>query len=366
MQKFYKADDWVLHKLAEQMRCSGYSEYYASFNPLIPRKAQWINNRNNIPERLRSIIDLFLLSCPVEIEAITPVLGKLVEPLCNIGVLYRTKNDLIATPGLILVPILGRWLFCQKPQLNPTLYFGDDSIALLLRLRPKVGDNCLDLCAGPGIQSLYCSLFSPNVLAVELNPVAAALANLNAVMNDCNDRMTVYCGNLYEPVRDKIFDTIVANPPLLPFPDDASYPFVGHGGSDGLQVTWRILSGLPIFLANNGTAQLIGATLSDGILPLCTDALDVWGHDVGMDLLMTVTSHQLLEPGTPYFDGLVSSVELSRKHANKQTLVTAYQKSLACQGATHLCAYFLHITRGKGGLEIQDLSRDEALGLWYV
>ena len=118
-------------------------------------------------------------------------------------------------------------------------------------------------------------------------------------------------------------------------------------------------------MADDGTAQLIGTCLSDGILPLSLERLDAWAQEAGMHVLITVTAHHPLEPGSVYFDGLVSTASAASSEI-KQTVAEQYHRSLIEQGASHLCAYFLHIKRGAGGLSIQDLSRDHSQGLWFV
>lgn len=357
----------ALLRLADILSRSGYKEFYASFNPLTTNTQKWVLQRKNVPKALGTLIDLFLLGKFVTFEDAEFTLGELVAPLCRIRVLsYLSNEKYISTSDLILVPIMGLWLFYQKPQPNPTLYFGEDSVALLLRLQPKRGGRCLDLCTGPGIQALYCSLFARETIAVELNPVAVALARLNVAINDCSNKIMVHCGSLYEPLEPQSFDTIVANPPLLPFPENAPYPFVGHGGKDGLKITRKILDGLPRFLSPRGTVQLIGTTVSDGIQPLCIDMLKAWSHTSMMDVLMTITAHRTLSPGSFFFDGLVSTSVQSSINTDEETVSKAYQKSLADQGATHLCAYFLHITRGNGRFFLQDLASEDDVGLWYV
>ncbi len=207
-----------------------------------------------------------------------------------------------------LLPVFGYWLFFQKPTRNPALYFGDDSVALACRIRPRHGGSTLDLCAGPGIQSLVASGISGSVTAVEINPAAAEIAKLNVMINRRDDRISVLTGDLYEPLSpDLRYDHVVANPPLLPVPRNMQYPFVGDGGPDGLTVTRRILSGLPTRLHPAGTAQIIGTCLSDGILPFAADEMAEWTRRTDMDLRMTVAAHVPLSPGTPMFQGLVET-----------------------------------------------------------
>lgn len=353
-----------LGQLVECLVLLGYSEYYASLNPLFPRLHKWHKYQNSAPKFLRPIIDLFLLGKPVRRELLKDKIEDFIDPLCELGVLLQT-GGYVKTPGLVLIPLIGQWLLCQKPQINPKIYFGDDTIALMLRLQPKKGGRCLDLCAGPGSQSLYCSRFASKVTAIEINPIVAALAQLNVYLNQCEEKIEVYCGDLFQPIKGEFFDTIVANPPLLPFPESISYPFVGHGGSDGMAITWKILDGLSSHLAKNGVAQIIGTCLSDGFLPLCSEALHEWAKRKGFDIILTVTSHSPLSSGTPFFEGLVYT---AAKVTNMDLpyIQNTYLVSLKSQGASHLCAYFLHISPGNGEFHIQDLSQDSKQNLWYV
>ena len=359
----------ALPKLRNLLSSLGYKEFYASFNLLTENenRIKLTQQRKNVPDHLGILIDLFLLNKPVSLEKAEFILGEIIPSLLSMGVIsFSLDKKSIFCSDLILIPILGVWLFCQKPQPNPTLYFGEDSIALLLRIQPKKGGRCLDLCSGPGIQSIYSGLFSDEVIAVEINPVAVALAKLNLAINECNGKIKIYCGNLYEPLKPQKFDNIVANPPLLPFPEESHYPFVGHGGKDGLKITRKILDGLPEFLDSSGTAQLIGTTLSDGIQPLCVDWLKSWAHKSMMNVLMTITTHRTLSLGSFFFDGLINTSLQSSVNLDKEAIIKSYQNSLANQGATHLCAYFLHITKGSGNFYLQDLAPEEDIGLWYI
>ena len=354
----------TLQALTARLDFLGYAEFCASFNPLSPRLDRWVELTDKAPTRLQPLLSLFLLGDTVALEETRCLLGGIVQPLVDAGLICHLPNNMVALPNLILLPIASHWLFVQRPQVNPTLYFGDDSMALMLRIRPRHTDRCLDLCAGPGIQSLQCASTAQHVTAVEVNPVAAELARLNVIMNQRSGRIDVVCGSLYSAVRNQRFDLIVANPPLLPFPEDQPYPFVGHGGFDGLRVTRRILNGLPEALTTGGRAQLIGTCLSNGSRPLCDGDLTRIAASADCDILMTIVSHKELRPGTPYFDGLVFTASSRVKDGSQ--VATALEAHLSGLGATHLASYFLHVEQGRGSLAIQDLSSAGSEGLWYV
>jgi hypothetical protein len=79
----------------------------------------------------------------------------------------------------------------------------------------------LDVGTGNGIQALVAARHSDEVLATDLNPRALAYAALNARMNGVTNLGLVQ-GSWLEPVADRHFDLIVANPPFVVSPDSAS------------------------------------------------------------------------------------------------------------------------------------------------
>jgi methylase of polypeptide subunit release factors len=250
---------------------------------------------------------------------------------------------------------------------NPTLYFGDDSVALLLRLRPRHGGTCLDLCAGPGVQALHCGRLASSVDAVEVNPVAATLASINVAMNGLDGRVTVRRGSLFESVAGRVFDTVVANPPLLPFPSGVEYPFVGHGGDDGLRVTRAILEGLPAALAPGGTAQVIGTSLEANGEPEIVPELRAWAAAHRMDLLLTVVSRRPLRRGSGFFEGLVATAAACPEvGTDPSKIAERLERLLERKGASHLASWFLHINWGDGSLDVMDLARSRTGNGWYA
>lgn len=344
---------------------SGLPDFFACFDPLHPRLEHWAMGRRSAPRSLQPLIDLFILGREVPRRELMDAPAEALAALTREGILKAVSEDAVSLGSLVLLPTQGLWLLCQRPQPNPTLYFGDDSVALAQRLRTRRGERALDLCSGPGIQALRLAQMGASVTAVELNPVAATLARINIALNDLEDRVEVRVANLYAGVPGERFDVIVANPPLLPIPDDMPYPFVGHGGADGLRLTRQILDGLPDALTRRGVARLIGTTLSDGYLPLCLDELKHWSAEKKLSLRMFITSHHSLAAGAPFFEGLCDTAaatgDIDGAAARRR-----FRTFLTQARASHLCAYFLHVGRGGGGFELVDLAHEPPADLWFV
>jgi release factor glutamine methyltransferase len=79
------------------------------------------------------------------------------------------------------------------------------------------GKRVADLCTGSGILALAAARAgAAHVLAVDINPNAAADALQNARINGLGDRVSAACCNLFAGVAARpLFDVIVSNPPYF-------------------------------------------------------------------------------------------------------------------------------------------------------
>lgn len=121
-----------------------------------------------------------------------------------------------------------------------------------LATMPRDGcDTFLDLCAGTGIAALVAgSRFARHAWAIDVADRSTHFARFNALLNDVAN-VTAVTGDLYQPVAGLTFDRIVAHPPYVPARETQ---FVYRdGGSDGEEVTRRIIQGLPDFLRPGGS-----------------------------------------------------------------------------------------------------------------
>lgn len=270
--------------------------------------------------------------------------------------------------------VLGTWLICERPSANSTLYFGDDSVALLNRLRARSGEHVLDLCCGPGIQSIWCASHSKpaRVVASDINPLATSLVKLNAELNNVGGLIEAVCGDLYEAVDGAMFDLICMNPPLIPLAEDMSYGLVGNGGPDGLNLVKRALAGLPVHLNNGGRFQTLGLTVSDGILPIHTEEIGQWSERSGIGVRLVVLHHVPAKPGFRLFHAIaLTSAMCSRewKAEGNECLVRSTELKLSKLASklnfSHFCDYFLFASRNLSGFELMDLSTLGDEGLWF-
>lgn len=107
---------------------------------------------------------------------------------------------------------------------------------------PEQG-RVLDLGCGYGAIGITLAKAYPrlHIVMVDINTLAVELAKQNARLNRVEDRVTVLHGDLYEPVKNMVFDLIISNPPL----------------AAGMDTIEKIIREAPDYLKRGGTLQLV-------------------------------------------------------------------------------------------------------------
>lgn len=113
-------------------------------------------------------------------------------------------------------------------------------------------ERFLEMCAGTGIAALVGARTAGHAWSLDITARSTHFARFNAALNGITN-FTALQGDLFEPVRGMTFDRIVAHPPYVPSKEQTL--IYRDGGEDGEQITRRILSQLPEFLAPGGRYQ---------------------------------------------------------------------------------------------------------------
>lgn len=127
---------------------------------------------------------------------------------------------------------------------------------------PEEVTSVLDLCTGSGCLAILAAMLFPNanVDAVDLSPDALEVAKINVAQAGLEDRVTLFKGDLFKPLKGKKYDFIITNPPyveaelLQDMPKEHLHePMMAlASGEDGLDITRRILKEAPNYLNPEG------------------------------------------------------------------------------------------------------------------
>ena len=127
---------------------------------------------------------------------------------------------------------------------------------------PFAVGSVLDLCTGSGCLAILAAQAFPNatVDAVDLSPDALEVAKINVGNSWVEDRITLYQGDLFAPLKGKTYDFIITNPPYVDADDMSDIPpEFGHeprmalaGGDDGMDLVRKIIEQAPDHLTPDG------------------------------------------------------------------------------------------------------------------
>jgi release factor glutamine methyltransferase len=312
-----------MKQLPEILGRTGYLPFYLYFGDGNLRVSDWATAARRLEDPLQSLVNLFLLQKPVRRRAIEQLLGEeVVSELKQTNILRNGAADL-ASNSFSLLSFRSNVYFAQLND-NPYAYFGEDSIALGTYQTPVPDGEILDLCSGPGIQSLIAARSAKHVTGVEINPKAWSVARLNQRMNQSGSKVEFVNMSLtdFAATNTRQFDRILFNPPLVPVPEDMSYPFVGHGGSDGLSVTDDILGLYKRALKPNGRFEFIGMTVGKKNGSFQNDPLMALAKKHRMDGTVHVLSRHKIGEENP----VVNSCAISLAWSNKIPVADARKK----------------------------------------
>ena len=137
------------------------------------------------------------------------------------------------------------------------VYIGPDSIIMMDLLSGECNKKVMDVLeigCGTGLLSLWMSKFGQNVKAIDINPRALEITELNATINGVNNIFTK-SSEIYSEVQDE-FDIIISNPPYIFLPEEYDDRIFEYGGDLALEIVEKIFQGLDDGLKVDGVTLL--------------------------------------------------------------------------------------------------------------
>ncbi|MET7573530.1 methyltransferase [Streptomyces sp. NPDC005492] len=329
--------------LVRDLEAFGVSEFLARFPADRPRLADWAAALDSLPADVRPLHEFLLLGRPVMTAALPRSLRDFFPVLQTAGILDRS-GETAQLVGTVLMRPRGVWLFAAPPSPFETdLYFGADSVELTGQLDVRPGSSVLDLCSGTGLQALATALRGATVHAVEINKVAVAVAEANIILNGCEDRVSLWSGDLYAPLPEgTVYDQVIANLPFLPG---------AANGPDGFAVGRAILRRLSEWLAPDGTAcltALLPITAEGAVLP---EGVREFAWRTGRELVVRLGEGWAVDAGSSLVQTLAD--EAAGSEGDFAACVTAIVGEYERRGVIAARTAFLHFGRAAGATAVR-------------
>lgn len=156
--------------------------------------------------------------------------------------------------------IRGLPFYVDERVIVPRSFIGD--LLVEFDLMPAAPKTVLDLCTGSGCLAILAAHVFPSaaVDAVDLSAGALVVAKRNVHDSGHEDRIKLFKGDLFRPLKNKKYDLIITNPPYvdakamkaLP-PEYRHEPTMAlASGKDGLDIVRRILQEAAAHLTPQG------------------------------------------------------------------------------------------------------------------
>jgi len=216
----------------------------------------------NMSPQLKVLIQIFLCLSLVARSEVERVFDEAtIKSFLSLGLLATGEfgqDEYYST--VLFYPVAGFWMAsdrltlpgCSGYEAPPDIVFPAIYTGTLqfLRLLPRgVGSDALDLCAGTGIAAMVLSRSNTRAVSVDITERATQFARFNCALNKCTE-VEVIRGDLYDAVKGRKFDCIVAHPPYVP--SVGLNTIWRDGGATGEFLVRKIIEGLPEHLRSGG------------------------------------------------------------------------------------------------------------------
>ena len=151
---------------------------------------------------------------------------------------------------------------------------------------PASVESVLDLCTGSGCLAILAARVFPNarIDAVDLSKDALKVASRNVADYDLGKRITLYEGDLFEPLNGSRYDLIISNPPYVDAQGMAELPeecrhepkLAFDGGDDGIDLVQRIVDEAGNHLFPGGGLLCEIGRCRPALEEACPDAEFLW------------------------------------------------------------------------------------------
>ncbi|BBB90885.1 MAG TPA: carbamoyltransferase C-terminal domain-containing protein [Methylomusa anaerophila] len=290
----------TLKQFSDSLTIHGYSESnickllaIETLQSIEPTYIHYYSNHKLGAGKLEDLIRLFLLRHSLSKERMIDILGDYCfQTLCTIGIiipreeLFASRVDIYCIHEFFIATDHRYMIYEEEDHIeeSPVMYIGMDSLGLVHTVPKYLSENILDLCTGSGIQAITASCYGKKVIGIDINPRAIRFARFNAQLNGVSNVRFVE-GNLYTPIGNEKFDTILANPPFVPSPN--SNLNFRDGGNNGEKILEAIITNADLHLNNTGSLFIVSDLVN---VHQYEEKLNKWWGTAKADKLILTTA----------------------------------------------------------------------------
>jgi SAM-dependent methyltransferase len=254
LREFLSSSEFNEESICRRVGMAGLNEFFSNDRARVTLSGE--------SDGLGFLIRLFLLGEPLgvkDLESVIPT--RALEAMKDLGLLIEDPADHARVCASVALYPVGRLFIVSDrwstpegnaPDLPDDFVFPAITANTSQFMATLPRDRCesfLELCSGTGVAGLEAARHANHAWAVDITERSTQMAEFNRLLNGL-DNVTTIEGDLYECLGDLAFDRIVAHPPYMPVLNRAQIFY--DGGSDGEQVTRRIVMGLPRHLRPGG------------------------------------------------------------------------------------------------------------------
>lgn len=209
------------------LRDAGYThEEFRSrsgFKDINPGSLPFLLEYTREPNRLNTLLRLFLLGVEVDPAIVRETFpAGIFDAVAGCGLILEDAGS--AASSAMITPLDSYWFAADQmhrmrsPDAGDVVLWANATTRVLdLFSIRRPASATLDLGSGCGVISVLAAAHSERVIATDLNPRAEAFTRFNAALNGI-ENIECFTGDTYEPVKDRTFDRILANPPFFVTP----------------------------------------------------------------------------------------------------------------------------------------------------
>lgn len=210
-----------------------------------------------LAEDTPTFLQLFVAQQPVHADNTRT--GWWLSVLQEVGLVTANNNDCWEAQQAVYplkdaLIVTDCWRYNERDRVFPITH---ENLCFIGLMKAPEGGLALDIGTGSGIFAIFLAHKGLNVVGVDTNPRALALAKLNIKLNEVESRVVLVRGSLGNGFHAGTFDYICCNLPFVPVPPGVTTFEHSDAGPTGQAILQQALLDVGRLLKPKGIFQMV-------------------------------------------------------------------------------------------------------------